>query len=63
MVIKEMFYVRLKPAEQLHLNAVIYVENYWHVVIINVQKHVTMDLVRIVHYYQRIVKHVLAEKP
>jgi hypothetical protein len=63
MVIKEMFYVRLKRAEQQHLNVVIYAENYWHVVIIIARKHVMMDHVQIVHYYQRIVKHVPVERP
>ncbi len=60
--IKETFYVQLKLEEQPHLHVVIYVEKYFHVVIINVRKHVMMAHVQIVYYYQRIVKHVLVEK-
>jgi hypothetical protein len=55
------FYVQLKLVVQQHLNVVNHVENYFHVVIINVQKHVMMDHVQIVYYYQKIVKHVLVE--
>jgi hypothetical protein len=62
MELKEKFYVQLKLEKKQHLHVVISVENYFHVVIINVRKHVMMDHVQIVYYYQKIVKHVLVEK-
>jgi hypothetical protein len=56
------FYGLMKLVVQKHLHVVNHVENYFHVVIINVQKYVTMEDVQSVYYYQQIVKHVLVEK-
>ncbi len=62
MVLNEKSYVPLKLVVQKYLHVVNHVENYFPVVLIDVQKHVTMDHVQIVYYYRRFVKHVLVER-
>ncbi len=61
MELKVKFYVLMKLVVEKHFHVVNHVENYFHVVIINVQKYVMIDDVQIVYYYQKIVKHVLVE--
>lgn len=62
MELKEKYYVLLKLEENQHLHVVMYVENYFPVDIIDVQKLVMMDHVQNVFSYRKIAKHVLVER-
>lgn len=59
---KEKSYVLLKPEKKQRLHAVMYVENYFPVVIIDVRKPVMMDRVQNVPSYRKIARHVLVER-